>query len=504
MQARPFAATTYAHPDRLLFAVAALGCLLAIILGAVATTHYGVLVGSAIVGISFLGVAVATYLKDPVLALICLWLFDIFNAPLSAVFGYYSTTGQAVRQSTEVMILLFTGFTLWRTLRTTTRIPFSSWRFVVPGAGVALFGLLGSVVHSVPLTTSMLGALLGLKLWIMIVVSLLLPWQLHDLKRIYNALTIVGLVVATLGLLDYLTHGAVSRALHTSNYFVHGAAYRSEAVHSIFPSPGEYSLFMSLLFAVTFARFTSKYNRSDLILALLFAGSVILSLRLKGFLSIAAVIAVVGVAQGAVDGRRALITLLIGVIVVGGAYGLEGSVISKQLSQYSSSESSARSRLYSVGEQIADDDFPIGVGFGRFASYPSRISYSPVYFQYKLSMVWGLSPKFPNFIDDTSWPSVIGETGYGGLAIYVIGLLFLTMAVVRRLRIASHEMKWLPLGTLCAIAVLLVDSLGDPTLFSWLATATLAMLVGPALCLNPSPTGRQQGIGRARSRTISA
>jgi hypothetical protein len=35
------------------------------------------------------------------------------------------------------------------------------------------------------------------------------------------------------------------------------------------------------------------------------------------------------------------------------------------------------------------------------------------------------------------------------------------------------------LALLCALAVLAVDSLGDPHLFDWFAVTTIALLVGP-------------------------
>jgi hypothetical protein len=477
----------YRLTDRL-SVVTASGCVLAAAVGAMAATRYGVFVSGAIVGILFLAVAIATYLKDPIIALIGLWLFEVFNAPLSTIFGYSSSTGQAVRQADEILVLLFVGLTIWQAIRTNIRLP--SLRFVLPGIAVAIFGLLGAIVHGVPLNVSLSGALLGLKLWIMIAVVLLLPWKPVDSERIYNSAMVVGVLVAIIGIADHLTHGAVSSTLHISNItIVREGAYRSAADHSIFPTPGEYSLFMSLLFALVAARLANKFTRIDLILALLFAGSVILSLRLRGFLSLAAVVVVIVAVQAATKRRGALVALVGGLLLIGIAYNLEENVIAKQFSTYSSSESSARSRLYATGEQIASTDFPLGVGFGRFASYPSRIYYSPVYYQYGLNWIVGLSPTsvYPNFIDDTSWPSVIGETGYGGFAAYVIGLVVLILAAIRGLRVEPDARRWIPLAGLCTIAVFLVDSVGDATLFSWLAATTLAMILGPVLVAQAVP-----------------
>ena len=438
------------------------------------------------VGLIICGAAIATFLRDPVLAVILLWVFEVFNGSISAAFGYFSSTGGAIRQADEVLVLLLVVLTVWRAMRTNTRVP--PLRFILPCIGVALFGMLGAILHGVPYIVILLGAWLGLKLWIIIGVTLLLPWKPSDLTRVYSVFTKVGVFVAVVGLADFLTHSAVSRALHTSTYALEPNGFREESVHSIFPQPGEYSLFMGLLFALTFARFAGEQRRSDLMLALLFAGSAVLSLRLKGILSLAAVVLIVALVQVMADNRGALAILLVGALLGIGAYSVEGNVIAKQVSKYSSSTTVPRARLYATGEQIASANFPLGVGFGRFASYPSRIYYSPVYYQYGLSSVYGLSPSTPLFIDDTSWPSVIGETGYGGFAIYLLGIMLVILAVISRLRTAPASVKWIPLSALCMMAVVLVASLGGPILFDWLATTSVAMILGLVLiAFRPAP-----------------
>src|SRR3954451_22726996 len=447
----------------------------ALLVGASAATGHAPMVGGALIALIFGGVALSTYLGDPIKAFIGLWLVIVLISPLSAVVGYQSSTGESVRQLGTVLVCLFVLLTLRRAMLSDS--PWPPLRYVAAGAGVAFFGLASSIASGAPSSVTLVGAVLGLKLWILVVTTLMLPWKAADGDRVYPALMSVGVVVAILGLLDYATHGAVSSVFHTNNYNVAAGAYRSDAVHSSFPTPGGFSLFMSLLFAVSFARFTSQARRQDLLLAALFAISILLSLRLKGFLSLAVVIVIVGMVQGATSGRRAVIALLLGTLVLGGGYYFERSVIEKQVDTYTSTENTARSRLYKTGEKIASSNFPLGVGFGRYASYPSQTTYSPVYRQYRLNDVYGLSPDYPAFIDDTSWPSVMGETGYGGLAVYVAGLLALIAALVRRIRRPGHKVAWLPLAALCALAAVLVDSLGNPTLFSWLATATLALIL---------------------------
>ncbi len=433
-----------------------------------------------VLGLALGVVGVAIYVRDPVRALICLWIVAVLNVPLAVLAGYDSPAGRRIAQADEVVVLLLVGLTVWRALRTETRLPL---RLVLPGIGVLLFGLCGAALHDVPLEVAVPGAWLGLKLWIMVGVALLLPWKQEDLARVYPAVTGIGAVVAGLGFADFLTHGAASSSLGFHGVDVAAGDARTDAVHSIFYHPQQFSLFMSLLFALTFARFAGTRSRSDLAFALLFAGAVLLSLRLKGFLSLTTVVIIVALAHQQVRGRSAATVALVGLLLVAGGYALQSSVIARQVSLYSSSQETVRAQLYRTGERIAADNFPLGVGFGRYASYPSRLHYSPIYDEYELSSVYGLSRTYPHFINDTAWPSVLGETGYAGFAAYVIGLALLVVALVRRLRVVTPAMRWVPLAALCTLAVILIDSLGSPALFDWVPAITLALILGPAMAL---------------------
>jgi hypothetical protein len=463
---------------RPLMAAAIVGSGLALFAGALASTDYGPYALAAALLAGFLALAVTTYNRDPILALLGLWVCEVFVRPVSSLFGYYSTTGQMIRHADEAMVFLLAVLTLRRFLGGS--VPAPPWRFVFAALGVLVCGISSAILNAVPFEIAFVGAVLGVKLWIMVCLGVLLPWKESDLPRVYKVFATVGVVIALVGIADYFTHGTISTALRGPSG---GTSYRADAVQSIFPTPGEYSLFMSLLFAVSFSRFARAYRPEDLFLAVLFATSVLLSLRLKGFLSLVAVAGLVIVVSSAASPKRAAAALLVGALLVFGGYRLEQAVIHKQVSTYTTTETSARSRLYRAGEEIASDRFPLGVGFGRYASYMSAKHYSPVYHEYGLSRVWGLSPRYSNFIEDTSWPSVIGETGYAGAAFFAAGILAMLVACCRRLFRWPGREDWLPLAALCAVAVLLLDSLGDPALFSWLAVGMVSILFCPLIVI---------------------
>ena len=72
-----------------------------------------------------------------------------------------------------------------------------------------------------------------------------------------------------------------------------------------------------------------------------------------------------------------------------------------------------------VSLQIANDHFPLGGGFGTFAEYYSGKVYSPLYYNYEIDAVQGITENEPSFLSDVFWPMIIGQSGYIGLIIYI-------------------------------------------------------------------------------------
>jgi len=85
------------------------------------------------------------------------------------------------------------------------------------------------------------------------------------------------------------------------------------------------------------------------------------------------------------------------------------------------SDQTVRERSYEAAFEIAADNFPLGVGAGAYLSAPSRKPvFSPVYHQYGLSKLDGGRPENPIYLLDTFWPKILGESGWLGLAGYVL------------------------------------------------------------------------------------
>lgn len=76
---------------------------------------------------------------------------------------------------------------------------------------------------------------------------------------------------------------------------------------------------------------------------------------------------------------------------------------------------SARLQLLIKSVEIANDHFPLGAGFGTYASHFSAVHYSPLYWKYHLSQINGLQKGSTLFISDCFWPTMLGQTGWFGL-----------------------------------------------------------------------------------------
>lgn len=109
--------------------------------------------------------------------------------------------------------------------------------------------------------------------------------------------------------------------------------------------------------------------------------------------------------------------LVIGIILLGTL----GAVVSrnkiKENLKYG--VKAARPALYITGFKIATDMFPLGSGFGTFASTLSGEYYSNIYKMYGISNVYGLKPQKYNYMADVFWPYIYGQFGFIGLGLYI-------------------------------------------------------------------------------------
>ena len=177
-----------------------------------------------------------------------------------------------------------------------------------------------------------------------------------------------------------------------------------------------------------------------------------LTLRAKSLAFVALVALVLFATR---DGRRfaPIYGFMCAVAVV--AIGVE------QLSYYFVSTGFARGELARASLAVAADYFPLGTGFATFGSNitASQQYYSPLYYEYNLSTVWGLEPGEVFFLSDAFWSTILAQLGWVGLVAYVAMLVSLLLLLLK-----MHEN--LKPSILCCFVYLLISSTAESAFFN--------------------------------------
>lgn len=87
-------------------------------------------------------------------------------------------------------------------------------------------------------------------------------------------------------------------------------------------------------------------------------------------------------------------------------------------------DSIARFVLYATSLNIFVDYLPFGSGLASFATYASGCYYSPIYVQYNIDHVWGISKNDWAFVADTYYPS-LAQFGIVGVILFISFWLYL-------------------------------------------------------------------------------
>lgn len=141
---------------------------------------------------------------------------------------------------------------------------------------------------------------------------------------------------------------------------------------------------------------------------------------------------------------------------------------------FTAAKGGARAELTNKAIQIAKDYFPIGTGFGTYASYFSGINYSPVYYKYQLNNVYGLSKGKTSFISDTFWPMIMGQFGMAGFISYIIIIILLFINIQKCF---DRTNKGIYLAKMTCLIYLLISSTAESAFVHTMAIP-LAVIIG--------------------------
>lgn len=147
-----------------------------------------------------------------------------------------------------------------------------------------------------------------------------------------------------------------------------------------------------------------------------------------------------------------------------------------------SNDQLARPMTYKTSLRILWDYLPLGSGMGTFACNGAWKYYSPLYYKYKLTDIWGLSPEMGYFICDAYYPT-LAQFGF-------VGVFFFCWFWKRRLAafdiIADMRYYRVAMITFCCLAI---EQTADS---SWLSGKGMGYCMLIALCLNANRNAMEQ------------
>jgi len=370
-----------------------------------------------------------------------------------------------------IIIWLFILFLFRQSL---SRSTFARTGLAIPLIGFSLAGILSSLIGHVPVWIAGIQLLLYLKGFLFFYIILHLPSSPRILQSYIRFFACVGIIVLGLGIVD-LINPYWFRAI-TGNEINVGLRFGLPSTKSIFTHPGDFGWFMAFLTLYAFSYYMI-FNRSIyLALGLIFSLGSFLSMRRRNLAGIFTGL-IFGVwKQPKVEKFRAGVILgaIIALFLVLSWSTIEMLYIDLMEGYVTNRHprEEARNVLYIGGFQIARDYFPLGAGLGRFGSWMSAVDYSPLYREYRMDEVYGLTPDNPNFATDTFWPAILGETGILGLIFYI--WIFLRFFLFLNRRVSEEYppyVKAFLLGTFLVFIESLIESpasavyIGGPTVY---------------------------------------
>lgn len=138
---------------------------------------------------------------------------------------------------------------------------------------------------------------------------------------------------------------------------------------------------------------------------------------------------------------------------------------------------SARAQLWITSFKVAADHFPFGAGLATYGSYYSAVYYSPLYFEYGLDTIHGLSQNGSQFICDSFWPMILAQSGWFGAILYGAAIVVL----LKKLFSIKKEHLYFAGSGIMVMCYMLIESIASIA-FAHPNAMLFAVWVGVLLC----------------------
>ncbi len=456
-------------------------------------------------------IALAVFLA-PKVAVSALAIFLLCQSVLVNLAGGQLTALGLALQRLDEALMVAAGLRIAALLRW-QRLPVQLGGWIAFVGCFVVLGAISAAQSQVPAATWILGAFLAIKFPVFLLLALTINWNDRDATRVVRGALILGPVFLLTGVLVWLMPPTVARFFLDPGSDLNDILARGElrSMHGLFIHPGLFGWAMAVVGCYAIAlllRRPSVLNGLGLLSSVI---GIVVSLRRKPLVALP-LAAIAGVFSAGTRRQRLGIVALLAVLV-GGAFtiGREriNTVVEDTMTSYLDpyAPTTARALLYVTGWRIAEDRFPLGAGFGRFGGYVSQLRYSPLYDEYGLSNIYGLSRETPSYMQDTYWPHILAETGLFGALVLLAFFFLLWQRCVHVARKSPNEQtRVIALAASMVLIEGLIESGVAPVFEITLLAYTIAIPLGITLVLgarrsedldgaasSPAPSGRVSG-----------
>ena len=351
-----------------------------------------------------------------------------------------------------------------------------------------LMGIVSSLAAGVPAHLWLLALLLLVKIFAFLYLVMWHDFNAADIRQLYPTALGAGILVALLSVFELVAPQAFSQLLNPGTLGVPRSGLPS--LSSITGHPSTYSWFMVFNALFLFAGYVVFRRWWLLIGGILFGIGTVLSARRRAIagLAIALVAGFLSSLGNSARLGRLETWARVGIAaMIVGAFFIPalGGLVKLTSDEAEAGSATARVALYETSVRIAVDELPLGVGLGRFGSGISRDPYSPVYHQYGLDTVRGMTPDHSDFVADAFWARVLGETGVIGFAALIGFCIAVGLGLWRATRAAFDEpiVSAFVLGAWMVFVQAIVDTLASSLFESQPRVYLLFGVMGAALSL---------------------
>lgn len=356
------------------------------------------------------------------------------------------------------------------------------WRPGAPGArypGAVLFaafaacGLAGGLLSPFFSPSILLaGAFLALKGVLFGWAIARFDWTPGDVRRAYRIGGVLVVIVLVATVANGLAPGAWSSVFGVTGTTIE--RYGLPSLSGPFIHPFDLAFFSAMAAVAIYSwRHVVGPSRLSAVLLVGTTASTFFSFRRKDLLGLVAALFSLSALTRRVRGILAAIVVAPLVVII--AWDEISAQFGLVVSSYLSPDSTeARTVLTLNAVRLADDYAPFGAGFGRFASRTAATTYSPEYFRLGLENSYGLGPGTRGFfLTDTSWPAILGETGYLGTAFFLAAFVVVGVRARRWSRASEPMLQLLGFTTIGWLILTLFQSTGaavftSPPMFGFL------------------------------------